>query len=192
MFWRWLTRTSRRRSGIRRIRNYRFLGGIMRSNLARHGLTAGIVLVLIYAAQATAHHSFAPHFDGSKKVNISGTVTQYEARNPHSYLHVNAIDENGRTREYVCESHGVTQLTRIGITPQLFKPGTKLTVTGPVSRHSPYMCFFEVIEWPDGRAMNVNGPGGSQRTPPPSKLAQRQDIFGTWLLARNRFSGNEA
>jgi hypothetical protein len=46
-----------------------------------------------------------------QKVNISGTVKEYEARNPHSYLHVNAVDENGRTREYVCESHGVTQLS---------------------------------------------------------------------------------
>ena len=54
-----------------------------------------------------------------------GTVKGYEARNPHSYLHINAVDENGRTREYVCESHGVTQLTRIGITPQLFQPGTR-------------------------------------------------------------------
>ena len=79
----------------------------------------------------------------SKKVNISGTVKEYEARNPHSYLHINAVDENGRTREYVCESHGVTQLTRIGITPQLLKAGTKLRVTGSLSRHSPYMCFFE-------------------------------------------------
>jgi len=156
-------------------------------------VSAAIMTALLLAASSTtAHHSFTPHFDTGRRVNISGTVTKYDARNPHSYLYINAVDENGRTREYVCESHGVTQLTRIGVTPQLFKPGTKLTVTGPVSRHSPYMCFFEIIEWPDGRAMNVNGPGGSQRTPPPAKLAQRQDIFGTWLLARNRFSGNEA
>ena len=155
----------------------------MRSNFARHGLTAGIVLVLIYAAQATAHHSFAPHFDGSKKVNISGTVKEYEARNPHSYLHVNAVDENGRTREYVCESHGTTQLSRIGITPQIFKPGTKIRVVGSLSRHDPYMCFFESLELPDGRVLNVNGPGGSAPTPQSSAVRQRKDIFGTWLLA---------
>ena len=48
---------------------------------------------------AYAHHSFAPHFDSSKPASISGTVTEYEARNPHSYLHIAAIDENGRTRD---------------------------------------------------------------------------------------------
>ena len=152
-----------------------------------------MIVVLLVVSNAAAHHSFSPHFDSSRKVHISGTVKAYEARNPHSYLHINAVDENGRTREYVCESHGVTQLTRIGITPQLFKAGTKLSVTGSVSRHSPYMCFFEIIELPDGRAMNVNGPGGAQQTPVQAKLPARQDVFGTWLLApsRNRTGGGQ-
>jgi hypothetical protein len=45
------------------------------------------------------------------------------------------------------------------------------------------MCFFEIIELPDGRTMNVNGPGGTQRTPVQAKLPSRQNVFGTWLLA---------
>jgi hypothetical protein len=147
--------------------------------------SSACLLVMLAASIATAHHSFAPHFDRNKKVHISGTITEYEARNPHSYLHINAVDENGRTREYVCESHGFTQLSRIGITPQLLKPGTKVSVTGSQSRHSAYMCFFETVELPDGRALNVNGPGGGGLTPPQAKLAQRKDIFGTWLLAPN-------
>src|SRR5437762_2158630 len=160
------------------------MGGVMLSKTAFCGSTAlMIAFVALTASNATAHHSFAPHFDRNKKVNISGVVTGYEARNPHSYLHVNAVDENGRTREYVCESHGVTQLSRIGITPQLLKAGTKLRVTGSLSRHSPYMCFFETLELEDGRTVNVNGPGGSQPTPQQANLAPRKDIFGTWLLA---------
>src|SRR5262249_48238374 len=150
--------------------------GVMRSKIA-------ILIFMLAATNALAHHSFAPHFDASKKLNISGTVKEYEARNPHSYLHVNAVDENGRTSEYVCESHGVTQLTRIGITPQVLKAGTKIRVTGSLSRHSPYMCFFEILELEDGRVLNVNGPGGSQPTPQQAKLPPRKDIFGTWLLA---------
>ena len=56
---------------------------------------------LLVAPHAFAHHSFAPHFDSSKPANISGTITEFEARNPHSYLHIAAIDENGRTRDVV-------------------------------------------------------------------------------------------
>jgi hypothetical protein len=141
-----------------------------------------ITLGLVFSATAlTAHHSFAPHFDGSRKVNISGTVKSYEAKNPHSYLHVDALDENGRTREYVCESHGVTQLSRIGITPQIFKAGAKIRVIGSQSRHSPYMCFFEKLELADGKVLDVNGSGSP--TPKQAALPTRKDIFGTWLLA---------
>jgi hypothetical protein len=149
----------------------------IRSALSRLLMTVGVGL----GAPALAHHSFAPHFDSSKPVSISGSVIEYEARNPHSYLHIASLDENGRTREYVCESHGVTQLSRNGITPQLFKPGTSVRVTGSSSRHSPYMCFFDTVYLADGRVLSVNGPNAPapRRVSPPP----RKDIFGTWLLA---------
>jgi hypothetical protein len=141
---------------------------------------AVVVGALLGASDAYAHHSFAPHFDANKPANISGTVTEFEARNPHSYLHISAVDENGRTRQYVCESHGVTQLSRNGITTALLKAGTSVRVKGSLSRHSPYMCFFNSVEFADGRTMSVNGPAAPAR---PAAVAKRTDIFGTWLLA---------
>ncbi|MEO8257729.1 MAG: DUF6152 family protein [Acidobacteriota bacterium] len=149
---------------------------------SRHAVSAVVVIVgaLLGAADADAHHSFAPHFDANKPANIAGTVTEFEARNPHSYLHISAVDENGRTRQYVCESHGVTQLSRLGLTTALLKAGTSVRVKGSQSRHSPYMCFFNSVEFADGRIISVNGPAGPPR---PATAAKRTDIFGTWLLA---------
>lgn len=146
----------------------------MRSRLA---VLAAASLI---APAALAHHSFAPHFDGNKPVSISGTVTQYEAQNPHSYLHVAATDENGKTQEYVCESHGVTQLTRTGLTPAMLKTGTHVRITGSQSRHDAHMCFFDSVTFDDGRSVNVNAPGAG---PPQASLPARTDVFGTWLLA---------
>ena len=94
-------------------------------------------------------------------MSISGTVTEFEARNPHSYLHIAAVDENGKTQEYVCESNGFTQLSRNGLTPAILKAGTSVRVKGSLSRHSPYMCFFNSVEFADGRVVNVNGPAGA-------------------------------
>ena len=135
---------------------------------------------LFAASAAFAHHSFAPHFDVDKPVEISGTVIEYEARNPHSYLHIAAVDANGRTQEYVCESHGVTVLTRVGLTPETLQPGTELRVDGSLSRHSQYMCFFNNVYFPDGRTFNVNGPRGAQTA---GAMPPRTDIYGTWMLA---------
>lgn len=139
------------------------------------------VAALGIASGAAAHHSFAPHFDIKKPVSISGTVTEFEARNPHSYLHIQAVDENGRTEQYVCESHGFTQLSRIGITPAILKPGTVVRIEGSRSRNDAHRCFFTDLHFPDGRALNVNGTKGAQAAP--TVRAARRDIAGTWLLA---------
>lgn len=141
---------------------------------------------LLLSGPALAHHSFAPHFDASKPVSISGKVTEFEARNPHSYLHIAAEDENGRTHEYICESNGFTQLSRNGLTPALLKAGTTVRVKGSMSRHSAYMCFFNSVEFDDGRVITVNGAAAAGTGAPVP--AKRTDIFGTWLLApiRNR------
>jgi hypothetical protein len=143
---------------------------------------AVMVVAASSAMAADAHHSFAPHFDSKKPVSISGRVTQFEARNPHSYLHIKAVDENGRTQEYVCESHGFTQLKRNGITPAMLKAGTEVRIEGSQSRNDPHRCFFTDVYFPDGRTLNVNGPTGAQVARQPGK-ATRRDITGTWLLA---------
>jgi hypothetical protein len=56
-----------------------------------------------------------------------------------------------------------------------------------LSRHSPTMCFFNNVYFPDGRALSVNGPRGVQgaRAATTNALPPRTDIFGTWLLAPN-------
>lgn len=133
---------------------------------------------------ASAHHSFAPHFDSDRPVAITGTITEYEQRNPHAYLHVAAVDESGRTREYICESHGVTQLARNGITPKMLMPGTTVTITGSQARRDPYMCFFDSVAFDDGRVLDVNGPRDAPR---PAEI-KREDIYGTWLLVPRRRS----
>ena len=143
---------------------------------------AVVISLSFGVSEALAHHSFAPHFDASKPVSISGPSpsSRRGTRTVTSTSH--AVDENGQTKEYVCESHGVTQLTRNGITPDLLKTGTTVRVTGSLSRHSPYMCFFDNVELPDGRVLNVNGPRG-RPTARVAPQAERKDIFGTWLLA---------
>ena len=140
----------------------------------------GYAFILSAASPAGAHHSFAPHFDAAKPVVISGTVVEFEARNPHAYVHIEAVDENGQTREYVCESHGVTQLERNGISRTMLAPGERITVTGSQARRDPYMCFFNTVELADGRVLNVNGSSAAAEAP--VKLPERHDIYGTWLL----------
>lgn len=143
-------------------------------------LALGAVLACSAVGTVQAHHSFAPHFDSKKPVSFAGTITQFEARNPHSYLHLRGVDESGRTQEYVCESHGFTQLGRVGITPAVLKPGTAVRLEGSLSRNDPHRCFFTEVYFADGKVLHVNA---TPSTPATAQVPTRHDITGTWLLA---------
>lgn len=145
-------------------------------------LGSGIVLAFTWLAlpgPSLAHHSFAPHFDADRPITIDGWVVEFEQRNPHAYLHVRTQDTDGRTRVYRCESHGVTQLERNGIARDMLAVGTRLALDGVRHRRDPDMCFFNTVRLEDGRVLDVNGPR-RKREP---KVAQRDSIYGTWLLA---------
>src|SRR5690606_35486574 len=86
--------------------------------------------------------------------------------------------ENGLTREYVCESHSVTQLSRNGIRPEMLTPGTVVTLRGSQARRNPYGCFFTSVELEDGRVLDVNGPRGAASS---REEISRRDIYGTWM-----------
>lgn len=140
-----------------------------------------LALATLCTATASAHHSFAPHFDAAQPVDLTGVVTRFEQRNPHAYLHLRATDADGRVQEWRCESHGVTQLSRNGLPPELLAEGAELRITGSRHRRAQNECFFDMVYLPDGRAISVNGPRGAQ-TQAVSQLAQRDSIFGVWML----------
>jgi hypothetical protein len=142
-------------------------------------ISAIFVASLVGAQPADAHHSFAPHFDATKTLTIEGVVVEFEQRNPHAYLHIRTEDADGASHVYRCETHGVTQLERNGISRETLAVGTVLAVEAVQHRRDPYMCFFNEVRLADGRVLNVNGP----RRTPTQRVAQRDSIYGTWLLA---------
>ncbi len=139
------------------------------------------VLLALATAVVSAHHSFAPHFDATKPVDLTGVVTEFEQRNPHAYVHLRVTDVDGRVAEWRCESHGVTQLTRNGLGADLLAPGAELRLTGSQHRRAEHECFFDTVHFPDGRVVSVNGPRASEQAQV-AQLPQRDSIFGVWLL----------
>ncbi|WP_133254988.1 DUF6152 family protein [Phenylobacterium hankyongense] len=90
---------------------------------------AGLAALGVSAATsgpALAHHSFAM-FDQSKKVQLQGTVKDWQFTNPHSWLQL-LVDENGHQIEYSIEGASVNTLIRRGWGVNTFKPGDKITI----------------------------------------------------------------
>ena len=56
---------------------------------------------------------------------------QFVFRNPHSFVHVQAPDENGATQRWAVEWSGTAQLANNGITRDTLHVGDAVVIVGP-------------------------------------------------------------
>jgi hypothetical protein len=90
----------------------------MRVRLA--GASIAIGCFLGWAASASAHHGFNVEFDGSKCLDLKGTLTGVVWENPHAYLQLDVKDASGSTVPWHLEMITPNALKRNGTTRQDF------------------------------------------------------------------------
>ena len=103
-----------------------------------NGKLAVVLAATLMAAGLTAraHHSFAATYDESKSVKIEGRLVQFLFRNPHSFVHVMAPDDQGQEQRWAVEWGGAGQLGSQGVTRETLKPGDVVVITGNPGRNS--------------------------------------------------------
>ena len=90
-----------------------------------------IILVMMTGSTfVLAHHSQAAQYDRSKTVTIEGSIVQFQYRNPHSFLHVEAPDDKGEVHRWSIEWGGAAQLTMQGVQRTSLKYGDVRKVLG--------------------------------------------------------------
>ncbi len=95
-----------------------------------------IAVTVVSGAQLYAHHSFAATYFEDKTETIEGTLVQFLYRNPHSFVHVEAKDKDGKTQRYAVEWGGGGQLGGQGITRDTLRPGDKVRIVGNPGRNA--------------------------------------------------------
>ena len=94
-------------------------------------LTATVILgLLVSAAPALGHHSFAAEFDAKQPLKMTGTVTKLEWTNPHVWFYVDVTDQTGKVTNWALEMGGTTGLLRAGWRRDSMKIGDEITVQG--------------------------------------------------------------
>ena len=117
-------------------------------------ISALLLLVCIMAVPAIAHHS-ATMVVTTRTVPLDGVVTKWELTNPHSWLHVEVKDKNGKSVVWGFEAEGPTTLARAGIKPSDFKVGTRIKITGnPMKDGQPAAMWLDAIRESDGKKFN--------------------------------------
>ena len=91
--------------------------------------STGMMLGLMAAVTpAFAHHSGAM-FDTSKKLDVTGTVVDFNWSNPHANFKVTVDKPGGNSEVWAVEMNSPNNLVRDGWKRTTLKPGDKVTVT---------------------------------------------------------------
>ena len=61
------------------------------------------VLTLVAAVPTFAHHGFGVEFDGSKCLDLKGTLSGIDWENPHAYLQMDVKDADGKSEPWHLE-----------------------------------------------------------------------------------------
>ena len=134
------------------------------------GVIAALGLVLI-AAPARAHHSFAAAFDENKAINLQGTVTKVELVNPHAWIWIDVKAPDGTVTNWGIEGGPPTNLLRNGITKTSLPIGTEIKLFGYQAKSGESKGVGVFVEYLDGRKVFMGGsaPGADGNPTPTSK-----------------------
>jgi hypothetical protein len=112
-----------------------------KSRLVVAGVALAALTTVGAGTAAYAHHAFAAEFDADAPVLLKGKVVTVEWVNPHTWIHINVPDTDGKGKpkkgtamNWAIEGGTPNTLLRTGIKKDSLKIGTEVVVRGYQSK----------------------------------------------------------
>ena len=112
-----------------------------------------------WASSALAHHAFAAEFDAKKPVNFKGTITKMEWINPHTWLHVDVKQPDGKLVNWAIEAGTPNVLFRRGFTKESLLPGTEIMIDGYQAKDGSHRANGRDLMFADGKKLFLGSSG---------------------------------
>ena len=127
------------------------------AHLKQNGIFLGALLILgmLVAIPASAHHSVQAEFDIHKTITVSGTVLKIENINPHSYLTLMAKDANGADQRWGFEFGGAGALRKAGLGKDGLKPGDQITIKALAAKDGSTNGLLRSMTLAAGQVINI-------------------------------------
>ena len=138
-----------------------------------------LILNLLLMGSASAHHSRAA-FDLDTNVEIEGILIELAWRNPHAYVIVESIDEQGNPVEWTFGGHSISGLVRNGWNQNSFQVGERVVVDARPNR-DPGRLFglLNYVTKANGETLYAFS-RPPEDAPPRGPIPPSTDFSGTW------------
>jgi hypothetical protein len=108
---------------------------------------------------ALAHHAFSAEFDANKPVQLLGSVVKVEWINPHTWIHIDVKEPDGKTTRWMIEGGTPNTLLRSGLTRDSLPPGTEIRVDGYRAKNGTNRANGRDLTFADGRKLFMGSSG---------------------------------
>ncbi|HEY1757043.1 MAG TPA: DUF6152 family protein [Bryobacteraceae bacterium] len=142
----------------------------LRSRLTICTAGAGLLLAV---TPLLAHHSFAAEYDSTKRVTLQGKFTKMDWVNPHSWIHMEAMNPaTNKIETWDIETGPPNTLYRNGWRKDAIKAGEEITVTGALAKNGSNTVNAQSVKTPDGRTLLAGSSEGNSTGAPPPQTKQ--------------------
>src|SRR5262245_49925469 len=129
----------------------------MRSNVAIVAV-AGACLT-VGGARVLAHHAFSAEFDSNRPITLRGTVVKMEWVNPHTWIHMDVKQKDGKAERWMIEGGPPNSLLRRGFTKNSLLAGTEIRIEGFQAKDRSNKANGRDVTFTDGRKLFLGSSG---------------------------------